>query len=130
MPQAEAREACGAETIKAFLEIGDFLQVSERIHGGTVDPDLEVHVWAEAVARAAHVADHLALRDGATADGEARLVRVRGREPAAVVDDDQVPVAAHPPCVDHDARSGRGDRRAVPGGDVDSLVHPSPAPAE
>ena len=50
--------------------------------------------------------------------------------PAAVVDHDEVPVAAHPAGADH----GPGRRGATTGSrrdaDVDPLVHPAPAPAE
>ena len=72
-----------------------------------------------------------ALRDLlADGDGDPRLVAVGGREAAAVVDHDEVAVAAEPAGVDHGAGRGRGDRRAVRGTEVDPLVHPAPAPAE
>src|SRR5215211_5858468 len=106
------------------------LQVTQWIYGRAADPHLEVDVRAEAVARAADVPDRLALRHGAAADREARLVGIGRRQPAAVVDDDQVAVAAHPAGVDDDAGRGRGDRSPIPDGDVDSLVHAAPAPPE
>src|SRR3954453_17708021 len=83
------------------------------------------------MALAADVADRLALRDDlADRDGEARLVAVRGRDPAAVVDRDEVAVARPPTRVD-EARGGGGmDRRAVADADVDPFVHPTPAPTE
>src|SRR5262245_333202 len=78
-----------------------FSEVPQRIHGRAVDPDLEVQVWAEAVPRAAHVADHVALAYAlAAADRDRRLVAVGGRDPAPVVDRDEVAVAAHPAAVD------------------------------
>src|SRR4051794_32094951 len=83
------------------------------------------------MARAADVADRLALRhDLADRDGEARLVAVGGRDPAAVVDRDEVAVARHPARVDDAPRRGGVDRRAVADTDVDPFVHPPPAPAE
>ena len=57
-------------------------------------------------------------------------MRVRGREPAAVVDDDEVPVAAEPARVDDRCRR-RTARTGCPSGrDVDALVHAAPAHAE
>src|ERR671924_2413556 len=106
------------------------LQISEWVHGRAVHPDLEVNVRAEAVPGAPDVTDHLALRDGPAADREARLVSVRGREPAAVVDDDQVPIPAHPARIDDAPCSSGVDGRAVAGSDVDPLVHPAPAHPE
>ena len=86
-----SRDACAANYRKA----GRLLQISERVDGRAVDPDLEVEVVAEAAAGAADVADHVALRDRrADAGRVARLVRVAGREPAAVVDAGVVAVAA------------------------------------
>src|SRR5919109_963392 len=106
------------------------LQISEWVHGRAVHPDLEVNVRAEAVPGAPDVTDHLSLRDGPAAHREARLVSVRGREPAAVVDDDEVPVPAHPAGVDDGSGSGRVNGRAVTGRDVNPLVHPAPAHPE
>src|SRR2546423_1874039 len=101
------------------------LQVAQRIYRVPVDPDLEVQVGAEAVAGAAHVADHLSLGDlGAGRHRERGLVGVTGRETPAVVDARVVAVAARPP--GQDDRSGRGgvDRRAVGNADVDTGVQP------
>src|SRR5881227_4407587 len=68
-----------------------YLQVAERVDGRAVHAHLEVQVRPEAVARAADVADRLALRDGgAVRDGDRRLVRIRGGKPVAVVDHDEV----------------------------------------
>src|SRR5439155_4662751 len=98
-------------------------EVSQRIHGGSVDAHLEVEVRAEAMAGAADVADHLALRHmRAAADREAGLVGIRGREAVAVVDDDDVSVALLPAGDDHRSGRGRVDRRAGGGADVDALV--------
>src|SRR5918992_3691489 len=88
-----------------------------------------MQVRAEAVAGEAMVPDCLALADGAARD-DAGEVRVGGREAAAVVDDDQVSVAAHPAGVDDGAARRGHDTRAVWRGDVDPLVHATPAPAE
>src|SRR5918911_4396014 len=62
-------------------------EVAGRVHRLAVDARLEVHVGAEAVARAAAVADDLALahaRPDRRAD--ARLVAVAGRQRARVLD--------------------------------------------
>src|SRR5437588_6629359 len=99
------------------------LEVAQRVDRRPVDPHLEVQVRAEAVARAADVADQLSLCDlRARADGEGRLVGVAGRHPAAMVDTGVVAVAADPACKDD--RPGRGsvDRRSVGDADVDSGV--------
>src|SRR5581483_5750871 len=94
-------------------------------------PHLEVEVRPRRVARRADVADDLALSD-ALADryGDSRLVAVRGREAAAVVDHDEIAVPALPACVDDDAGRRGGNRRPVGGAEVDTLVHPAPTPAE
>ena len=59
-----------------------------------------------------------------------RLVAVRGREAAAVVDHGQVSVATEPPGVDDASGRGGRDRGPVGGTEVDPLVHSAPAPAE
>src|SRR5262245_34348874 len=83
------------------------------------------------VARRADIADGLALRDvRAIADGDARLVAVGRRDPASVVDDDDIAVAAQPARVDDGARSRGPDGSARWDGDVDAFVHPPPTPAE
>src|SRR5919197_1609598 len=104
---------------------------TSRRDGLGVDAHLEVEVRAEAVAGAADVADHLALRDRRSVpDRERRLVPVGGREPLAVVDHRQVAVPRHPTRIDDRARRGRMDRSAVWDADVDPLVHAAPAHAE
>src|SRR5690349_15588070 len=79
----------------------------------------------------ADVADHLALVDVlAGRDGDARLVAVRRRDAAAVVDDHEVPEPVEPTGVD-DRSGGRGaDGRARTGGDVEPVVEAPPAGAE
>src|SRR5215210_4450118 len=63
------------------------LEVSGGVDRRPVDAGLEVQVVAEAVARAAHVADDLALGDAGPVGGAvARLVGVTGRQPARVLD--------------------------------------------
>ena|SRR5436305_11882734 len=70
------------------------LQIGERIRRLPIDPDLEVEVRAEAVARAVAQADDLRLTDGlAHRDQDPLLVPVTGGEAAAVVDAGVVPVA-------------------------------------
>ena len=62
--------------------------------------------------------------------GEGRVVAVGRGEPAAVVDDHEVPVAAEPARVDHRAGSGCAHRGPRGHCDVDALVHPAPAHPE
>ncbi len=71
-----------------------------------------------------------AATDCPTDDGEGRVVGVRGREAVSVVDDDEVPVAAHPAGVDHRPGGSGADGRSQRHGDVDALVHAPPARAE
>src|SRR5262249_59741340 len=86
---------------------------------------------AEAVPGAADVPDRLALLDVlAAGDGDRRLMAVRGREVAAVVDDDEVAVARLPAAVDDRAGGGGRDRRAHRHADVDPLVETAPARPE
>ena len=86
---------------------------------------------AEAVARAARVADDLALRDAlADGDADARLVAVTGRQPAAVADAGVVAVAADPAGDQDAAGLGGVDRRARRHRDVDARVQAAPAHAE
>src|SRR5215211_2150392 len=106
------------------------LEVVQRVDGRAVDAYLEVEMAAGRMARRADGADRLALRDGAAAYVEGRLVSVRGREAAAVVDDGDVAVAVHPTCVDDRARGGRVDRGPAGSSDVDTFVHAAPTPAE
>src|SRR5215204_2817859 len=107
------------------------LQVAHRVDGRPVDARLEVQVVAEAVPGAADVADHLALAHARAHRGPvARLVRVAGRERAAVVDARVVAVAAGP-AQQHDAAAvGGADRRSRRHGDVDARVQAPPAHAE
>src|SRR3954452_24634150 len=86
------------------------LQVAHGVDRRAVDARLEVHVRAEAVARAARRADDLALRDAlADGDADARLVPVTGRQAAAVADAGVVAVAADPARDEHLARLGGVD---------------------
>ena len=60
----------------------------------TIETDLKVAVVAGGTARAAHIADELALLDGlARADGQGQAVCIHGAVAAAVVDDDRVAIA-------------------------------------
>src|SRR5439155_19902150 len=103
-------------------------EMAHRVDGVAVDPDFEVQVRPEASARAVAVADHLSLGDVRTgADGESLLVGVRGGEPVAVVDDDDVAVALLPAGDDDRPGGRRVDRGAGGDGDVDALVHPADA---
>src|SRR5438874_5807017 len=107
------------------------LEVTHRIDGGAVDPDLEMEVRAEAVAGAVHEPDRLPLRH-ALADGDVDrlLMAITGRHSAAVVDARVVAVAADP-AGDHDsARRGGVDRRPGRDTDVDPGVELAPAHAE
>src|SRR5205085_10400566 len=73
------------------------LEVAHRVDRHAVDARLEVHVRAEAVARAVRDPDHLALRDAlADRHEDALLMAVTGGEPAAVADAGVVAVAGHP----------------------------------
>src|SRR5437870_1289231 len=77
-------------------------QEPHRVDRLAVDAGLEMAVVAGGVTCRADVADHLAARDVlAVTHAKATLVRVPRAQPAAVVDDDDVAVAAHGPGVDH-----------------------------
>src|SRR3954469_4690129 len=107
------------------------LEVPQRIDRVAVDSHLEVEVRPGGVAGGADVADYLALGDLlAAADGDARLVAVCRRDPAAVVDHREVAVALHPAAVDDDAGRGRMDGRSGRRAEVDALVDRAPAGAE
>src|SRR5438132_7231288 len=110
---------------------GAFLEIAHRIHRDAVHTNLEVEVRAEAMARTADVADHLALGDIlAAGDGDLRLVGVRGGQAVVVVDRDEVAVPLHPTAV-HDRTGGGGVNRSAGGGaDVDPGVQAAPAHAE
>ena len=114
-PNPAARRPISAE-LGALLPVAWTigLEVPERVHCMAVDPDLEVEVVAEAVAGAAHVSQDRSLADRAAGSGEARLVRVAGGEPAAVVDAGVVPVAAVGG--GEDDRPGLGGPDRGPGG--------------
>src|SRR3954462_14293973 len=104
------------------------LQITHRINRRAVDPDLEMHVGAEAVAGAADGADHLALADVlADVDADRSLVAVTGRDAAAVLDAGVVPVAADPSGDRHGPAGGCADRRACRSRDVDARVEAPPA---
>src|SRR6266540_4765601 len=107
------------------------LEITQGIHGVPVDPDLEVQVGAEAVARVPDKADHLTLTDLRTGrDSVGRLVRVARRQAPAVVDAGVVAVAPGP-AGEHDAAARCGvDRRPRGRGNVYACVKPSPAVAE
>src|SRR5262249_39119701 len=110
---------------------GKALQVPERVDGRAVDPHLEVQVRAEAVPGAADVPDHVALVHVlAAGDGDRALGAICGREVAAVVDHRQVAVTRLPAAVDDRAARRGVNRRPIAHADVDSLVHPAPAPPE
>src|SRR4051794_2471050 len=107
-------------------------EVGHRIGDLAVDSHLEVKVRAEAEASAVADPDHLALAHVlALADGEARLVRVAGRDPAPVVDAGEVAVAAARGLglgELHDPVGGGVDRRAARHPDVDAGVAAFPWP--
>src|SRR3954453_4348117 len=110
----------GCTALRAYLE------VVKRVHNRAIDPRLEVQVRAEAAARAARVADDLALGDvRADARPEARLVRVARRERPRVLDAREVAVAAARGLGLHERdRAGRGgaDRGPARDADVDPRV--------
>src|SRR5262249_62244457 len=90
-----------------------------------------MEVRAEAVAGAAHIADHLSLRHRcALGDGVGRLARVAGREAAAEIDARVVPVAADPTGEDDGSGLGSVDRSAARDRNVDPGVQASPALTE
>src|SRR4051812_5393644 len=102
------------------------LQVVHGVDDRAVDPHLEVQVRAVAAARAARVADDLALADARAHRGaEARLVRVARRHRRRVLDAGVVAVAARGRLALHQddpARGGGADRRARRDADVDAGV--------
>src|SRR3954467_10125138 len=121
MPESSPSLKIPPETKACEAHATVSLQVAHRVDHLAVDTHLEMEVRPEAVARAAHVADNAALRDGgAHPDPDRGLVPVSGGQPSAVIDDGEVAVAFHPACVDDGSRGGRVNRRAARGGNVDA----------
>src|SRR5262245_14392021 len=111
--------------------LSDPLEVAEGIDGRAVDAHLEMEMRAEGVPGGADLAEHFALADLlAVRDVDPLLVPVGRRDAAAVVDDHEVAVAAHPAGVDDRAARGCPDRCPGADTDVDALVHAAPAIAE
>ncbi len=94
----------------------------------TIETDLEVAVVAGGTARAAQIADELALLDGlACADGQGQAVGIHGAVAAAVADDDRVAIARcpHRPCCNPPWSPCRLPKRRWayrPGTDIHALV--------
>src|SRR4051812_32259805 len=104
------------------LGVGD-AQVLIRIDGRVVDADFVVEVGAGAASAEADVADDLASVNALTrGDSEAGQVSVTGGDAMAVVELDEVSVAAHVAGVDDDAIRRRNDRITVRAGNIDSAV--------
>src|ERR1044072_5731907 len=136
-PATQGSQARSVQPYPLIELFSDFryagLQVAERISRGAVDADLEVEVVAEAVPRAADVADHVALRSAPRGNREGRLMGVTGLQATAVVQAGEVAVAAtfRFGLRKHHSAGGRGaDRRPGGHGDVDGLVHLPPAHAD
>ncbi len=91
------------------------LEVEQRVDGDAVDSDLEVQVRPRRVAGRADERHGLPLRDRLPdPDEDRRCVGVGRREPVAVIDDDEVAVAAEP------ARRGSRCRQPPPIGRADT----------
>jgi len=103
-------------------------QIPHRVDGAPTGANLEVHVVAEAMSGATDGCDRLTLTHRLPdRHGDARVVRVRGRNPACVLDHDDQAVAAHRAGVHDLARSRGCDRGACRCCDVDAAVEPAPA---
>src|SRR4051812_35098234 len=98
-------------------------QVLIRIDGRVVDADLIVEVGAGAASAKSDVADSFAFVDALSGgDIEARKMSVAGGDAVAVIDLDEVSVAAHVTGIDDDAISRRNDRIAVGARNIDAGV--------
>src|SRR4051794_33620797 len=90
------------------------LQIPHRVHRRAVDPHLDVHAGAEAVAAAAARPDALALPGAPGAAGAGgRGVPVAGGRPPAVLDARVVPAGARPPGGRRAPAAGRPHRSAA-----------------
>ena len=97
------------------------VEIGRRVDLGAIDPNLEVAVAAGGAAGGAGLGDGLPLIDLVTrADQQAGVVAVVGLLTVAVVDDDQVAVAALVAGKGDGAAVGRLDGGAVGDGDVDA----------
>lgn len=63
LSRAAGLAVCSRGGAAGLSTAGEPLQVAQRVGGLPVDPDLEVHVWAEAVPGAVAEADDLPLGD-------------------------------------------------------------------
>ena len=129
---ARARRAAGTRAARSRLARDPAsAQVGARVLRLPADARLEVQVRPGAVARAAHVADHLALTHlRSLARREPRKVRVARRELARVGDADDVSVAALLPGHAHRPARRSPDRRAGRRRQVHAVVVASAARSE
>jgi hypothetical protein len=106
------------------VEILAGLQERDRIDRAAVDADFVMEMAAGRTAGRAHQADDLAaLHAGIVGDEDLREVAVARLDAAAMVDLDEVAVAALAAGMADDAVGGRVDRRADRAGDVDAGMH-------
>src|SRR3981081_17354 len=117
-PRRRATERGGMQTGRVLL--ADFAREEKRwINPRVVEADRPVQVRAGDPAGVADRTDALAARDaGPFRDIDAAQVIVHGDQSLAVVEDHGEPVEEIVADLDHGARSGRGDRRSLRGGEV------------
>ena len=111
-----------SKAVRAFSGF-DLVEIGRRVDLGAVDPNLEVAVAAGGAAGGAGLGDGLPLIDLVSrADQQAGVVAVVGLLTVAVVDDDQVAVAALVAGKGDGAAVGRLDGGAVGDSNVDAGV--------
>src|SRR5436189_211327 len=128
LPRTAGRAADGDRLAGAVLQGDEGVARLEEGHGidrAAVDPDLVVQVAAGRAAGRAHQADQIAAVDALAGQGDPlREVAVAGLDALAVVDLDQIAVAAIVPFgASDDAVCGRVDRGAHRAGEIDPGVH-------
>src|SRR5687768_6018402 len=103
------------------------LHEGDRVDGAAVDPDLIMQMAAGRTAGGAHAADDLAASDAlAGSDCKRRKVAVAGFDAAAVVELDQIAIAAAVvACFGNDAVGGRVNWRSDRARKVDAGMHGS-----
>src|SRR5690606_4590443 len=106
------------------------LEIIEGVNRLALVTDLKVQMGAGGVARIAAVGDHGTPGDVLShLDRDSRQVSVTRFDVVAMIDDDEVPIAAVPTSKAHPAPGGGFHRGSRIDSDVDAVVHSSPTGA-